>query len=372
MNLLEVCCKAPELWDEVLRCIQNALIVTDLEGLILFGSPNVEDILGFTAVELKERHFSIFVTPEDVALMYHNLFYMARREMSFEGEIMLVRKDETRFIAYITTRPCYDPHGDRTVVVISIRDIDEMKRQLRKYRDSKYEDMIKVANGIAHELRNPLVGIGGFVNRLFKALGNVSDHQAYYDHIMTNLHKIETLVRKVEFFAHLPKPALTRSSLQSVVQESLESYLPLVEKRGIEVSLAVDDIVLTIDRDLIIKVLSIMIENSLDVLARGGRISIWTEAQDNYCVIFVADTGTGISPADLPYIFNPFFSTKASGAGIDLATVKRVVEGHGGYVDVKSQQGDGTTFSLHFPVERRRPIRIMRMGDDRANGSSPP
>ena len=73
------------------------------------------------------------------------------------------------------------------------------------------------------------------------------------------------------------------------------------------------------------------------------------------------DTGSGISPGDLPYIFNPFFSTKINGAGIDLAVVKRIMDSHGGQVEVASKQGEGTTFLLLFPLERRRLTRISRL-----------
>lgn len=73
------------------------------------------------------------------------------------------------------------------------------------------------------------------------------------------------------------------------------------------------------------------------------------------------DTGSGISPGDLPYIFNPFFSTKPNGAGIDLAVVKRIMDSHGCQVEVASKQGEGTTFFLLFPLERRRLTRISRL-----------
>ncbi|MBW2168958.1 MAG: hypothetical protein JRG69_06820, partial [Deltaproteobacteria bacterium] len=77
--------------------------------------------------------------------------------------------------------------------------------------------------------------------------------------------------------------------------------------------------------------------------------------------LYLIDAGSGISPENLPFIFNPFFSTKADRAGIDLPVVKRIMESHGGQIEVSSKPEEGTTFVLQFPLERRRSIRISRL-----------
>ena len=99
----------------------------------------------------------------------------------------------------------------------------------------------------------------------------------------------------------------------------------------------------------------------MDALNGDGGIRIEDSVNDNICEIEFSDTGPGISPEDLPFIFNPFFSTKADGAGIDLSIVKRIVESHGGNIRVQSEEGRGAIFVLRFPLERRRAIRISRV-----------
>ncbi|MBP8645619.1 MAG: hypothetical protein KBH99_05810, partial [Syntrophobacteraceae bacterium] len=108
---------------------------------------------------------------------------------------------------------------------------------------------------------------------------------------------------------------------------------------------------------LLERVFSILLDNSLAALPHGGRVLVEGEADGTIFTVRFTDNGTGISPEHLPYIFNPFFSTKADGVGIDLALVKRIIEIHNGSVGVKSKVGDGTTFFLQLPLERRRPIR---------------
>ncbi|MBW1896557.1 MAG: hypothetical protein JRI47_05825 [Deltaproteobacteria bacterium] len=101
-----------------------------------------------------------------------------------------------------------------------------------------------------------------------------------------------------------------------------------------------------------------LIENALFALSPKGSLLISSRSEDAQCKVDVSDTGSGIAPENLAYIFKPFFSTKSDGTGLDLAVLKRIVEVHGGKVEVQSKLDEGTTFSLVFPLERRRRIRV--------------
>jgi PAS domain S-box-containing protein len=359
MDLLEACCSSRRLWEETMLCMQHGIVVTDLEGNILFTSPAVEPMLRFTASELLDKNLSIAFMPEDLAYLYPNLLHLAQKNIPFEGELILVRKDGTHFIAFIVLRPFFNSVNG--IIVMGIQDIDKRKHIEKAFKETPYEDMVKIADGIAHELRNPLLGIGGFLNRLFKLCKGLEEYQEYYDHIMHNLRKIETLVKKVEYFAHLPKPSLTNSSVMELIQKSVQPYLPKMEEQKIELVINVEEFTLWLDKNLVSRVFSVLLENALDALTEGGAISIGSKRTDNKFTISFSDTGAGISPKDLPFIFNPFFSTKPDGTGIDLAVVKRVMESHGGQVKVSSEQRRGATFSLEFLMEQRRPIRTSSL-----------
>ncbi|MFH0811481.1 MAG: ATP-binding protein [Pseudomonadota bacterium] len=363
MDLLQSCCNSRELLDKIFSCLPDPIIVTDLDGNILFTTPVVQKVFGYTPEELKNKKLSTFFTPEDLVYLYPNLLYLARKEKPFEGEIMLIDKNEVRFFAFIEFRPCCDPSQDKAIIVICIHTIDKQKQPEKVFREVHYEDLVKIANGIAHELRNPLVSIGGFVNRLYKSCRITTEHDKYYEYITNNLRKIEGLVKKVDFFAALPKPCFADAFIGELIKKAVEAYLQKIEARNIDVTVSMENVALFVDSNLVIRVFTILIENALDALPDGGRILIRSETSNNQCKVYVTDTGCGISPADLPYIFNPFFSTKPSGAGIDLAVVKRIMESHGGEVEVSSKLDEGTTFLLRFPLERRRPIRISSLKD---------
>jgi PAS domain S-box-containing protein len=340
------------------------VVVTDIEGQIVFASPSVEEVLGFTSSELKGEIFSIFFTPEDLQCLCPNLLHMARKREPFEGDLMLKRKNGTRFFAFFSSRVWMDPNQDRRIIVIFIQDVHKLKQQEKTLRETNYDDLLKIADGIAHELRNPVVGIAGFVNKLYKSCSGGPDSEKYYSYITNNLEKIEALVREVEVLAHLPKPCLVEEPIREVIEKALVPYHGQLGKRKIDLVLDIDETTLFIDADLAIQAFSVLIENAIDAVQGEGRISVHGQTEVNQCKIRVMDTGSGIAPENIPYVFDPFFSTKAGAAGISLAVVKRIMDIHGGYVKATSKRGEGATFLLMFPVERRRPIRVSLLEDE--------
>ncbi len=360
-DFFDTCSGSPRLLKEVLASVRHGILVADFNGRIALANPPAHELLGYPPDGLLGQNLAVLFTPEDQGLMVPNLLALAEREESFSGEVMLRRKDEGRFFALISLGTCLDPEAGRSALILTLQDVDRQKKMEKALVGSYYQDLVKMADGIAHELRNPLVGIGGFVERLYKSCPTGPDHDTYYYYVLSNLRKIENLVRKVEFFARLPRPVMGREPIRGLIDRALEPHRREIKERRIELHTVADDTVLFADPELLVRALSILIENALDALPEGGRLQITTEAGDRTCGIVVQDRGSGIAPEHLPFVFNPFFSTKADGAGIDLAIVKRIVEAHGGDVELRSEKGKGTTVSLRLPRERRRMIRIGRL-----------
>ncbi|MCE5243828.1 MAG: ATP-binding protein [Syntrophobacteraceae bacterium] len=376
MDLLKSCCSSVELWEDLLSSIQQVILVSNLEGTILFASTTSDKELGYTPRELTGRDLSLIFTREDLDCLYPNLLYLVRNDRAFEGELMLVRSDGTRFMAFMVVRPGFDPDEGRPIAIVTIQNIDKLKHLEKIAPTTYYQDLVKIASGIAHEIRNPLVGVGGFVNRLVKTCDISGDAGRYYQVIMSNLSKIDNLIRKVEFFSQLPRPDFAEAPLVGVIDEALLPYMLTIEEHKVGLETRVDGTVLCVDRNLLARAVSILVENALDAMPDGGRITITNEVKGSHCFIHVQDTGKGIAAGDLPFVFNPFFSTKSDGAGIDLAVVKRIVESHGGSVEVRSNRGEGATFVLRFPMERRRRIRVslleeLEPGGDGSGSLSP-
>jgi PAS domain S-box-containing protein len=360
-DLLKACSSYEQLLDRLLSCIQHAVLLADHEGHIRFASPAAAKTLGFTPDELMQKSLSVLFTPEDLSELYPNLLYLARKNKPFEGELLLIRRNRTRFFAYCMLQTCLDPETESILIFFSIQDIDRVKQLEMMLKEIHYDDLVKVANGIAHELRNPLVTVGGFVNRLYRSCEGTQDQGKFHEYILGNLRKIEALVSKVTFFARLPKPSFTEQTVDRLVQNALEPHREVIEKRRIQLSVVVGDTRLFADTELVVKALSVLIENALDALTEGGKLVIESEKVGNEYKIRITDTGSGISEQDLPRLFDPFFSTKPTGIGLDLMVAKRIMASHNGKIHLQSNKGGGTTSVVTFPLERRRSIRTTRM-----------
>lgn len=350
------CLQSAGLLTKVLSCLHNAVVICDLGGRMEYANPACREVLGLEPADLAGRDASSIFMPDDLEHLYPNLLHLASLKDTFEGELMLRRESGAGFFAYLTLRTCQEP-GQGPKIILGIDDIDRQKRLEQILEHTHYQELLAIANSIAHELRNPLVGIGGFVNRMYQSCRADMAKDEYYKYIMGNLNKIESLVQKVRGLVSLPPPKLARQSLPELVEAALAPFADEMQSRGIKLSRQVQPVQLMADGDMLVKCFSILTENAMDALGDSGRIKVDAGPEGDICKVLFADNGRGISPEDLPNIFNPFFSTKANGVGIDLALLKRIVQTHGGRVSAQSPPGQGAIFELRLPLERRRSIR---------------
>jgi PAS domain S-box-containing protein len=366
MDLPTSLLQSPQLLGQVLATLPHAIIVADLAGTVLFVNPQAEGLLECQAALVRGQNLSRFFMPDDQDFLYPNLLHLAGQGQPFRGELMLCKQESKGFFAFLSLDPVDSTPGAPPLILVGIDDIDRQKRLEKLLGKANYDDLLTIANSIAHELRNPLVGIGGFVNRLYKSCQISLNHDQYYKYIVSNLNRIELLVRKVNDLVALSDPQLAEESLAEVVEEALLARQEEISRRQVRVHNLVRELRLALDRQLILRVLGILIDNALEFTPKGGEIFVEGGQREGCCLLSFRDTGQGIAPQDLPFIFNPFFSTKAGGMGIDLAVLKRIILAHGGSVRAQSQPGQGATFLLEIPLERRRAIRTTLLAGQAA------
>lgn len=334
--------------------IPHALFLIDKQGKILYANENVQKIFGYRPEEVVGKPLSLIFTPEDMEILYPNLLFLANNNSSFYGELMLLKRNQAKFFAYLNMLP----QAEQDSCIICIQDIDDTKKLKQIVDIGNYDDLVKMANGIAHEIRNPLMSLGGFINRINKICNLDSTNAHYYETIIANLNRIETILKKVQLFVTLPKPEFKRWNIRLIVNDALENRKHDLEKKQIKVTNLVEEKVVFADYQLMKTCFVIFIDNSIDAISHNqGMIRIASESDENILKLSFSDNGSGISPSDLPYIFVPFFSTKAHGVGIDLAIAKKIILAHNGTISVNSVVGEGTCLEVLFPIERRRKIR---------------
>ncbi|MDH3890005.1 MAG: response regulator [candidate division Zixibacteria bacterium] len=275
------------------------------------------------------------------------------------------------------------------------RDISERKKaeqqegELREKLDraERMESLGILAGGVAHDLNNMLGPLVGYPELILMRLPEDSPVRKQVKRMGSSARDAADVVQDLLTLARRGRYEMQPTDLNHVVRDYIESpgFAQLTQRRQ-EISLDVNltDQAATISGSAphLAKVIMNLIVNAYDAISDGGELAIQTEVQrlsrlvsghdrivaGNYVLLRVRDTGTGISEADLPKIFEPYYSRKkmdSSGSGLGLSVVYGVVKDHNGYYDVLSKEGEGTEFILYFPISEDT---VLVGGSDRKVG----
>lgn len=237
---------------------------------------------------------------------------------------------------------------------IDITALDDMQQQLS--RAERLATLGQVAAGIAHEIRNPLVGIGSTAALLRDEFEPSDEKRADLDIILTETRRLDRIVNQIIDYARPRDLVPTTWPVDGIIEDVLKLLDTRLESQLIRVirscpaGLAADA-----DRDQIKQVLLNLCHNSLDAMPKGGelRFAAGESARGGHTGIFieVSDTGSGISQKHLAQVFQPFFTTgKQHGTGLGLAICRNIAEAHGGDIALTSEPGHGTTARLWLPL----------------------
>lgn len=233
--------------------------------------------------------------------------------------------------------------------IFQMRQNSWMRGQEEMIRTEKMKMVGELAAGMAHEIRNPLTSIKGFI-QLSKNQGyNI---QPWYEVIMGEITRVGELTAE---FLHFSKPHASNMRVESLT-DCLTRVYSLCESEAashghlFSLDLSEEPIQIVMDRDKIIQVLINLIRNSFQAMEHTGTVRLSLRAEERMAVVEVEDTGKGIADENLVKIFDPFYTTKEEGTGLGLSLCQKIVEDHGGRITVHSELGIGTTFTLRIPL----------------------
>lgn len=232
------------------------------------------------------------------------------------------------------------------------------KTQEQLLRTERLSALAELSQGVAHEVRNPVMSIGGFARRLKKKLEQDKTLEGYVDIILKESARLERMVKDIEHFTAMPEPDIKEVKLSSLLHDTLFAWEqePGAQHMNLQLTSPAEDPILHLDKRQIVLALIHLFRNAADAMPNGGTISMSTSWEDEYLVMSVKDNGPGIDPEDLPRIFDPFFTAKPQGSGLGLTTVNRIVSDHRGQIRVCSEPGAGTEFKIylrpHLPTDR--------------------
>ena len=263
-----------------------------------------------------------------------------------------------------------EPNGDFLKLAASVdrlagqlrdttREQDRLQRQLT--RSEKLALIGELAATVAHEINNPLDGLQNSIRIIRRDPANAAQVSQLLNLMENGLHRMEMIVRRLLTMSRDEPVHPVATRMDEVFEEAAAFVRPRLERCRIELVCDFPEkpVTLLADRAQFAQVLINLLVNAADAMPGGGKLVVHSRSieQGRLVSLTVSDTGTGISEEHLPRIFDPFFTTKAQGAGtgIGLAIVARIVEAHQGKIEVSSEPGHGTRFTIEMPAAPETP-----------------
>ena len=375
--------------ETIFNAIHEGVIVTDPDGNISFVNDAACSLFGLNKDDCAGRLLSERIT----GLNWQSLTTGATGAEAIVSRDMEVFYPQNRFINFYVVPLTLDeereakseeqkqttrrkssrssssaPRSSQIVgYAIILRDITETRRSTEETIESeRLNALTLLAAGVAHEIGNPLNSLHIHLQLMERKIRKLSDENArdeLQDSVRIAKEEITRLDYIITQFLRAIRPAPLEAqpeNLNDIVRESIAFLDPEIKDRDIivETELRPDLPLLEVDRNQLKQAFYNVIKNAFQAMKSEGILHIKTDFDDRHVLVVFTDTGGGISPEDMSKIFDPYFTTKASGSGLGLMIVRRIVREHGGEIDIVNNEGRGISLTIRLPLRDRR-VRML-------------
>ncbi|MCP3954835.1 MAG: PAS domain S-box protein [Desulfobacterales bacterium] len=370
-SLYEDSKKAEALYRSLISSSADAIIMYDFKSKVRYVSPVFSQLFGWSLEEIKGKSIPFLPESEKETTMYHINTLVENGTPCRGYETKRYHKDGTLIDVSISASR-YDDHKGRPCgILVILRDISEHMRLTAQLQHAERMEAIgTLAGGIAHDFNNLMMGIQGNVTLML--LGTDEQSQNYKK--LISIEKMITsgsrLTRHLLGYARKGQYKIRPVDLNLLVQETAETFGRTRREIHVHEKLCAGPCAIKADRTQIEQVLMNIYINAADAMPGGGDLFLTTDIGTHetmksgpyipkpgcYVRLQITDTGTGIAEKTMERIFDPFFTTKAMGrgTGLGLASAYGIVKAHGGYIDVESTMGIGTTFTIYLMTSENR------------------
>jgi PAS domain S-box-containing protein len=326
--------------------------IVDLDGNVIYSNKTVEKIYGFSQEEFKGKHVNEL--NEDPEFADKVIIPALNEKGHWSGELKVKHKNGKTVHVLINASIFADEFGKPLAMIGIIRDLTEQKEieQLEKQllQSDKLATIGQLASGVAHEINNPLGNISLYTQMLLKKIDDESTRNKL-NIINDEADRAAHIVRGLLDFARPSEPIISPTDINGEISKLLrilKHELEYIKVNTILPQLPLIDC----DPGQISQVIMNILTNSIQAITVNGNITIETKTENNNVEIIITDNGYGITRENLNKIFNPFFTTKkpGEGTGLGLSISYGIIKSHNGSIDVKSEVGKGTTFTLKLPI----------------------
>ncbi len=354
--------------ETIFQTIQEGVIVIDNDGRLLYANRAAEKLAGFEFAKVKGRSVMRFLREWD----WEHLLDIPE---TMDGWARMVTREieisypERRFLS-VYAAPLDEKGLVEKGVLVLLRDVTSDRQQEANAIESERFNAVKLlAAGVAHEIGNPLNALNIHLQLLSRELRTLPDDEkrGELENLVSvarvEVERLDTIITQFLRAVRPTKPVLEPEVPTGVLQETLQLLEKDFENRRIAVSVDIPAEIPTVHRDRaqIKQVFFNLIKNALDAMPDGGTLKVVFSVGDVFVEIAFMDSGGGIKSEDMGRVFEPYHTTKATGTGLGLMIVQRIVEEHGGEIEVLSKPGEGTCFKIRLPRSERR-VRLLNTG----------
>jgi len=356
-----------EKYRNLVEDIEDVIFRMDKTGRYLFLNNALQKVTGYFPQEFYETPSiaTEMIHKDDEKLVKETLQKILDDELkvSKDLEYRIYCKNGKELWLSQNTYPIKNKNGSIVGIEGIIRDITDKKKieeQIR--RSERLASIGELAASIAHEIRNPLGAISNSVCMLKQDLSLNGDDQKLFEMVVEETDRLNNIITNFLTFAHPAEYHFAKTDILAIINETL---LLLEQDERFNEKIKIIKVYennipkVYLDQNWIRKVFWNLLVNSIDAMPRGGKIYIHVRRpnvpNNEEIEIAVADTGKGIPPEIMKKIFEPFFTTKKTkGTGLGLSIVHRIVDNHGGTIDVKSERNKGTAFTIRLPIKNKQ------------------
>jgi two-component system, sporulation sensor kinase A len=328
----------------------DLIMVMDKAYGISYFSPSHEMALGFTIEELESVDLCELIHPDDVDSFRNSIKKIMVNNESLSMEFRFLHKDG-KWIEFESR--CMPVTGEERLleyIVIISRDISERKKAEEILLQSEKLSIVgELAAGVAHEIRNPLTTIKGFVQLYKKENSSIE----FNDLLLSELDRIETITSEMLSLGKPQAIQLNRTNLRELIENTVELLSPQANMKDIQFIQSYDDsnFYITCEKNQIKQVFLNLIKNAIEAMPKGGdiRISLRNGTAGD-CIVAIKDQGCGIPEELLPRLGEPFYTLKEKGTGLGLMICHKIIKQHQGTITYQSKLNEGTLIEINLPL----------------------
>lgn len=344
-------------WHAILEATVDGIITVNAQGEILNFNRSASRIFGYSPEEIVGRNVSQLMPEPDSS--NHNDYirnYLQSGEAKIIGigrEVYGRKKNGELFPMYLAVGEVSLP-GERLFSGI-VRDLTSYhKMQEQLVRNENLAALGEMAATVAHEVKNPLASISGAIQVLQDTLDTKDPRRSVMGEILGQVERLDNTVRQLLVLSKPWKPDLQICDLRFLLRQMTKPFFEAERSGSIRfLEQGLETLEAPVDPALLEKVIINLIQNSLEAMPEGGTVSIGLAQDSKGAVITLADDGPGLPAEIRDRIFDPFVTSKLDGTGLGLPICRKIMEAHGGSIEVVESSDLGTIIELRLPLDRK-------------------